>query len=94
MDQLDEWRRFALRTEIGTVRRSILRYVGSAISRARFPLRPASSLEAVSCHGLGYSSPYSIGWYAVAPDGAVYRYRELYGYGDPLTRAVVKRLTR
>lgn len=29
----------------------------------------------------GYSKPYSVGWYAVTPAGALYRYRELYGYG-------------
>lgn len=29
----------------------------------------------------GYARPYSIGWYARTPSGALYRYRELYGYG-------------
>lgn len=29
----------------------------------------------------GFSKPYSVGWYAVTPTGALYRYRELYGYG-------------
>lgn len=29
----------------------------------------------------GTAKPYSVGWYAVTPDGALYRYRELYGYG-------------
>src|SRR5690606_988033 len=29
----------------------------------------------------GYARPYSIGWYARMPNGALYRYRELYGYG-------------
>lgn len=29
----------------------------------------------------GFAKPYSIGWYAVTPSGALYRYRELYGYG-------------
>lgn len=29
----------------------------------------------------GYARPYSIGWYAVMPSGALFRYRELYGYG-------------
>lgn len=27
----------------------------------------------------GYSKPFSVGWWAVAPDGAAYRYREWYG---------------
>ena len=27
----------------------------------------------------GYAKPFSIGWWAVAPDGAAYRYREWYG---------------
>lgn len=27
----------------------------------------------------GYSKPFSIGWWALAPDGALYRYREWYG---------------
>lgn len=27
----------------------------------------------------GYSRPFSVGWYAVAPDGTLYRIRELYG---------------
>ncbi|HFD80472.1 MAG TPA: hypothetical protein ENK05_08810 [Gammaproteobacteria bacterium] len=29
----------------------------------------------------GFAAPYSIGWYTISPDGVVYRYRELYGYG-------------
>lgn len=29
----------------------------------------------------GFARPYSIGWYAMNPDGVIYRYRELYGYG-------------
>ncbi len=29
----------------------------------------------------GFAAPYSIGWYAISPEGVVYRYRELYGYG-------------
>ncbi len=29
----------------------------------------------------GFSRPYSVGWYTMAPDGTIYRYRELYGYG-------------
>lgn len=32
----------------------------------------------------GYSRPFSVGWWAVSPEGAVYRYRELYGCsGEP-----------
>lgn len=32
----------------------------------------------------GYARPYSIGWYARTPSGALYRYRELYGTtGEP-----------
>ena len=27
----------------------------------------------------GYSRPFSVGWYAVAPGGCLYRFRELYG---------------
>ena len=30
----------------------------------------------------GFARPYSIGWYTINPDGQVFRYRELYGYGD------------
>lgn len=29
----------------------------------------------------GFRRPYSVGWYASSPDGVIYRYRELYGYG-------------
>lgn len=29
----------------------------------------------------GYMRPYSIGWYTMDPDGVIYRYRELYGWG-------------
>lgn len=29
----------------------------------------------------GFARPYSVGWYAMDPDGVVYRWRELYGYG-------------
>ena len=29
----------------------------------------------------GFAKPYSVGWYALSPEGVVYRYRELYGYG-------------
>lgn len=29
----------------------------------------------------GYAKPYSVGWYTISPDGVIYRYRELYGYG-------------
>lgn len=29
----------------------------------------------------GYAKPYSVGWYTISPEGVVYRYRELYGYG-------------
>jgi len=29
----------------------------------------------------GKSRPYSVGWYAMDPDGVIYRYRELYGWG-------------
>lgn len=29
----------------------------------------------------GVARPYSIGWYAMDPDGVIYRYRELYGWG-------------
>ena len=32
----------------------------------------------------GYSRPFSVGWYAISPDGAIYRVRELYGWnGTP-----------
>lgn len=32
----------------------------------------------------GYSRPFSVGWYAVAPGGCLYRFRELYGCtGEP-----------
>lgn len=32
----------------------------------------------------GYSKPFSVGWYAVAPSGRMYRFKELYGCtGDP-----------
>lgn len=32
----------------------------------------------------GYSRPFSVGWYAIAPGGAIYRIRELYGCtGEP-----------
>ena len=30
----------------------------------------------------GFSNPYSIGWYAMSPEGCIYRYRELYGMGE------------
>lgn len=42
----------------------------------------------------GHSAPSSIGWYAVSPDGKLYRYRELYGPGysySQLAAAVVER---
>ncbi|MEE8405061.1 MAG: terminase, partial [candidate division Zixibacteria bacterium] len=29
----------------------------------------------------GKTRPYSVGWYTVDPDGVVYRYKELYGWG-------------
>lgn len=29
----------------------------------------------------GFGRPYSIGWYAMSPEGVIYRYRELYGWG-------------
>lgn len=29
----------------------------------------------------GFARPYSIGWYTISPEGIIYRYRELYGYG-------------
>lgn len=29
----------------------------------------------------GFAKPYSVGWYAMDPDGVIYRWRELYGYG-------------
>ena len=29
----------------------------------------------------GFAAPYSVGWYTISPDGVIYRYRELYGYG-------------
>ena len=29
----------------------------------------------------GFAKPYSVGWYAMDPDGCIYRWRELYGYG-------------
>lgn len=29
----------------------------------------------------GFAKPYSVGWYCIDPDGVIYRYRELYGYG-------------
>lgn len=29
----------------------------------------------------GYAAPYSVGWYTRDPDGVIFRYRELYGYG-------------
>lgn len=32
----------------------------------------------------GYSKPFSVGWWAIAPDGTAYRYREWYGWnGTP-----------
>ncbi len=31
----------------------------------------------------GYARPFSVGWWAVSPDGAVYRYREWYGAAGP-----------
>lgn len=32
----------------------------------------------------GYSKPFSVGWYAIAPSGRMYRFKELYGCtGDP-----------
>jgi len=30
----------------------------------------------------GYTAPSSLGWYAVAPDGTLYRYKEFYGSGQ------------
>lgn len=30
----------------------------------------------------GFSAPYSVGWWALSPDGVYYRWRELYGAGD------------
>lgn len=35
----------------------------------------------------GFNHPLSIGWYAVEPDGVVYRYRELFGPGMSYTQA-------
>lgn len=29
----------------------------------------------------GYARPYSVGWYAMSPDGVIFRYKELYGWG-------------
>ena len=29
----------------------------------------------------GSTKPYSVGWYTIDPDGVIYRYRELYGWG-------------
>jgi len=29
----------------------------------------------------GSAKPYSVGWYCMSPEGEIYRYRELYGYG-------------
>lgn len=34
----------------------------------------------------GFARPYSIGWYCKDPDGRIYRYRELYGYGGKANR--------
>lgn len=34
----------------------------------------------------GFSAPSSIGWYAISPDGDLYRYRELYGTGMGYTK--------
>lgn len=31
----------------------------------------------------GYSTPFSVGWWAVDPDGVIYRYREWYGTKEP-----------
>lgn len=38
----------------------------------------------------GFFAPASIGWYAVAPDGQLYRYRELYGSGMSYTKLAVE----
>ncbi len=35
----------------------------------------------------GLNHPLSLGWYAVSPDGVLYRYRELYGSGMSYTQA-------
>ena len=29
----------------------------------------------------GYARPYSVGWYTINPDGVIFRYKELYGWG-------------
>jgi hypothetical protein len=58
-----------------------------------------AGLEAVQIHGLGLSSPFSVGWWAICPDdheafnlhgqsmviprGALIRYREWYGAKAP-----------
>lgn len=34
----------------------------------------------------GFSAPASLGWYAVSPDGSLYRYKELYGSGMGYTK--------
>lgn len=36
----------------------------------------------------GYSAPFSVGWWAVAPDGTAYRYREWYGWNGTPNRGV------
>lgn len=40
----------------------------------------------------GYSKPFSVGWWALAPDGALYRYREWYGC-EPRTPNIGLKLT-
>lgn len=45
----------------------------------------------------GFARPFSVGWYAQDPDGVIYRYRELYGYGgrpDVGTRWSAKKVAR
>lgn len=42
----------------------------------------------------GYARPYSIGWYCIDPDGVVYRYRELYGYGGKADTGVRETATQ
>lgn len=38
----------------------------------------------------GFNAPSSIGWYAVSPDGDLYRYRELYGPGMGYSKLAVE----
>lgn len=54
-------------------------YISQRWTHVIKPFIPPEDWQIMRSYDFGYAKPFSVGWYAVTPDGCIYRIRELYG---------------